>query len=275
MKSIINNVMLAGCLLFSLNSAQASQFDITLSFSGLTAEQESYFTTAANLWESIITGYGSDVTSSRITGITVFVSATAIDGVNGVLGSTGISSVWNGPGTGGYVLAQTGNIQFDTADIANMIGNSTFTTVIEHEMAHALGFGTLWEANRLYIADSGQYAGSYGLAAYQSEFSQANATYVPVELEGGSGTANGHWNETLNGSSNTGIVSTSGKDMRYELMTGWLNMPTFLSNTTIQSFRDLGYTVVVPLPGAVWLFVSSLILLSSFSCGGRLRRERS
>ncbi len=274
MKGFIKKVALAGCLMVPLNSAQASHFDITFSFSGLTSEQEDYFTAAADFWESIITGYDSKVTSNVISGITIAASASAIDGVNSTLGSAGPTSIWGGRGSGGYALAKTGTMQFDTADIANMIGNGTFTAVVEHEMAHALGFGTLWEANNLYNADSGQYTGSYGLAAYKSEFSQASAAYVPVELEGGSGTANGHWNESLNGSGNIGIVSANGKDMRYELMTGWLNSPTFLSNTTIQSFRDLGY-IVVPLPGAAWLFISSLMLLSGFDGGSRLRRERS
>jgi hypothetical protein len=154
-----------------------------------------------------------------------------------------------------------------------MINNGTFLSVIKHEMAHVLGFGTLWETDGLYVHGSGHYTGSFGLAAYRAEFGQPSASYVPVELGGGAGTADGHWNEVDNGGGNAGITDAKGRDMRYELMTGWLNTPAsslFLSNTSIQSFRDLGYTVAaVPLPGAVWLFGSALVSFMGFSAKKR------
>ena len=50
--------------------------------------------------------------------------------------------------------------------------------------------------------------------------------------------------------------------MRNELMTGWLNSPTFISDTTKMSFMDIGYEVILtPLPASVWLFASALGLL--------------
>ncbi|WP_427501233.1 leishmanolysin-related zinc metalloendopeptidase [Methylomonas sp. MED-D] len=253
----------AAGLMLAVGQADAASFQINLNFSGLTSEQESYFQDAAGFWESIITGYGSAVTDQRINGVTISASAAAIDGSGGTLGSAGPTQTWQSSryNTGGYSLTRLGDMKFDTADIANMISNGTFLSVIEHEMAHVLGFGTLWEANGLYTSGSGQYTGEYGVAAYRSEFGQAGATYVPVEQGGGSGTADGHWNEVDKGAANTGIVDTEGHDMRYELMTGWLNAPAFLSNTTIQSFRDLGYSVVapVPLPASLWMFAGALL----------------
>lgn len=267
------NTGLAGlCLFIAASSAQAATFHIDFSFAGLDSVQQSYFTQAADFWGSVITGYNGSVTDSRITGVSINASAASMDGVGGILGSAGPQTLWGGPGwhTGGYALAKTGVMQYDTADISNMIGNGTFTAVIEHEMAHVLGFGTLWEANHLYTAGSGQYAGAYGLAAWKNEFKQASAAYVPVELDGGTGTANGHWNEVANGAANVGIADSQGRDMKYELMTGWLNSPAFLSNTTVQSFRDLGYSVTaVPLPASVWLFGSALLSILGFSSGKR------
>jgi hypothetical protein len=119
-----------------------------------------------------------------------------------------------------------------------------------------IGFGTLWTLNGLYVDGSGQYTGANALATYRTEFNQPAATFVPVELGGGSGTANGHWNEVDGGGGNTGIVDSLNRDMKNELMTGWLNSPTFVSLTTINSFKDLGYVVsAVPEPGvmAMWL----------------------
>ena len=66
-------------------------------------------------------------------------------------------------------------------------------------------------------------------------------TFVPVELGGGPGTANGHWDERDGGACCTGFTNSAGQDATFELMTGWLNAPVFLSQTTIQSFVDIGY----------------------------------
>lgn len=272
-----NLVMLSSCVLLSASSAQAAVFDISLNFTdnALTTEQQGVFTVAANFWKSIITGY-SFTTPQNFhaldNGITIDISGYA-GSVGGTLASGGPTFFPALPQTGGYSVAIGGSIEIDTLDIPNLITNDTFLSVIKHEMAHVLGFGTLWTANGKYTEGSGQYTGAYGLAAYKSEFNQASATFVPVELEGGAGTANGHWNENNNGSGNTGIQTAQGQDMRFELMTGWLNTPAsslFLSNTTIQSFRDLGYTVAaVPLPASVWFFGTALFSFMGVSAKKR------
>ena len=50
--------------------------------------------------------------------------------------------------------------------------------------------------------------------------------------------------------------------MRNELMTGWLNTPTFLSDTTLGQFYDMGYTVI-PEPATVML-VASFVAAATF-----------
>lgn len=233
-------------------------FDIQLSLTGFTPTQEAIFNSAAATWESYITGYQDDLTvTDRV--LTISASATAIDGSGGVLGSAG-------PITGKYLLsgrflyASTGIMNFDSADISTLESAGSLSAVILHEMAHVIGIGSLWSSSavglsgfqELYTAGSGQYTGAAALAAWRSEFGQTAATYVPVELGGGAGTANSHWDES-DGGGNTGIVSNiTGRDFKYELMTGWLNSPAYISTVTLGSFRDLGYTVnVVPEPGTV------------------------
>ena len=39
---------------------------------------------------------------------------------------------------GGFWVAATGLMEFDTADLPNMISNGSFTTVVLHEMAHLI-----------------------------------------------------------------------------------------------------------------------------------------
>ncbi len=161
-------------------------------------------------------------------------------------------------------------MQFDSADLAALETDGGLLPVILHEMAHVMGFGTVWTYNNVYANNTGHYIGVNALATYKAEFNQPGATFVPVELGGGPGTKNSHWNELDGGACCTGIVSAQG-DMTYELMTGWLNLPDyFISDTTVESFVDIGYsTAVVPEP-------TTLLLLSIGVCGliGQAWRRR-
>ncbi|MGE4488417.1 MAG: PEP-CTERM sorting domain-containing protein [Kiritimatiellales bacterium] len=257
----------------------AGLFNITVEFSaGMDESYQSAFASAASYWGSIITGYRID--SSDLQGITISANVATNDGVGGVLGSARPTNgyFFNNALLAGdsdvsdVLYATAGSMTFDSADVDNLISSGLWEQVIRHEMAHVIGFGTLWGYsyngtvyNDFYTADSGQYTGAAALAAYQAEF-DPSATYVPVELEGGGGTANGHWNEVDGGSALTGITDAEGQDMAYELMTGWLNSPTFVSDTTIAQFYDMGYTVI-PEP--------STVIMIAIICGlaGWIRRR--
>jgi len=242
--------------------ARALPLDINVVFGGgLTASQQNVFVQAEATWEGLIAGYQPGIT---LTEIILNASGVAIDGVGGVLGSAGLNSA---AFQGGFVLATSGSMQFDTADLVSLESSGYLEHVILHEMAHILGLGTLWTWNGVYVTGSGQYTGAYGLAAYKAEFDQPGATYVPVELAGGAGTANGHWDEVYGGAGLTGITDGEGRDIRNELMTGWLNSPTFISQTTVQSFKDIGFTVT-PEPTTALLLANGLLVL------GLARRRR-
>lgn len=252
-------------------SGAINLFSITLNYSG-DSQYLPMFQEAKSIWEEIIPSYIDGQTgSTSFDGITIAASITAIDGAGGIVGSAG----WTDGDfdDSGYALATAGSMEFDSADIGSLGGN--LTTVILHEMGHVLGIGSLWGFNGLYVDGSGQYTGANGLASYRAEFNQPLATFVPVELGGGDGTMDSHWNEVDNGAGPTGFASTIyGSDMRYELMTGWLNtdQPYFISELTRGSLRDLGYNVdtlaSVPEPGAALLGVATL-----GSCLVRRRRR--
>ena len=233
----------------------ASSFIIDVNFgNGLTVSQQSLFSAAANTWMSLLPGYRAGINLSPLV---ITASGVSIDGVGGTLGSAGPDSVVS---RAGFWLAANGSMQFDTADLTQMEANGTLSSVILHEMAHVMGFGTLWDLNNVYIDGTGRYTGANALAAYRTEFNQPGATFVPVELGGGSGTANGHWDEVDNGAANTGRVSSLG-DIRFEIMTGWLNTPSYISQTTVQSFVDIGFVAAIPEPATLFSLASGALLI--------------
>lgn len=258
MKYLVSTVLAA----LSVGTTHAVSL-ISLNFSGsMSAIEQQTFMDAADFWNSAITGYDLVSDENGLPtphSLSITASVPAIDGVGGILGSAG-------PQFGAYydndpltpnptialIYAATGVMQFDSADVANMIANNTFYGVVLHEMAHVLGIGTIWLDNnnvngttyQLYNSGSGQYTGANALAGWQTEFNQPSATFVPVELGGGGGTANGHWNENDFGIGNTGFVSNiSGMDFTSELMTGWASGTFFISTVTLGGLDDLGYIV--------------------------------
>ena len=227
MKSIISAVLICLCFSFSARAALTNDFDIILDIqSGLTESQEAIFSDAEAFWETFIVSYQDGLMSP---GLVISASGTDIDGPSGILGQAGPTTVADGPN--GFTYALSGIMEFDTADLTAMENAGTLFDVILHEMAHVIGFGTLWGPlyNDLLNAE-GDYIGSAALAAYRFEMGDDTLDSIPVEQGGGAGTAGGHWDETDGGGDT-------------ELMSGWLDAPATLSLTTVLSFADLGYVV--------------------------------
>ena len=213
------------------DDAPPSNFDIVVVFGGgLTAGQMSAFTAAETRLERIITGDVPDVTVpgiGLIDDIQINASGVAIDGPGGILGQAGPNALR--PGTN---LPITGDMQFDTADLAALEASGELTLVILHEMLHVLGVGTIWNlTGNLTGAGSAdpQFTGAMATAEYNTIFG-INATSVPVENQGGPGTADGHFRESV---------------FDNELMTGFLNSGRSNphSRITIGSLADIGYQV--------------------------------
>ncbi len=203
----------------------SSNFNIDVVFlGGLTASQQAIFDLAAARWEQIITGDLPAVGS--IDDVQISAEGLAIDGVGGILGQAGPTGL-----RAGSFLPYSGFMQFDTADLASLESAGDLQAVILHEMAHVLGFGTIWTDLGLLSGGGGadpQYTGTNAVAQYDTIFS-TTATSVPVENTGGPGTADAHWRETV---------------FKNELMTGFLSGTTQpISAVTVGQFQDLGYTV--------------------------------
>ncbi len=296
MKSIFCTAILAIFALAMPANAQVTPFNIELNYTGA-AQFQSAFDAAEATWESVITGWIDGTNIVNVNGgntfynigdnmSSLFIDANvgAIDGAGGILGSAGPNQFVN---DGFRWLASHGAMNFDSADIQNLANNGSLEDVILHEMGHVLGIGTLWTTNNLYNSGTGQYTGANALAQYQTEFNNS-ATFVPVELGGGGGTANGHWDEGYVISAGDTVLDQNGltvidpnnvnfgRSRTAALMTGVLDSgaDTFISATTLGSFQDLGYSVDFSITQAV-PEPSSAFAIVLLGIAGLSRRRRS
>ena len=145
-------------------------------------------------------------------------------------------------------------------------GKSSLYHVLLHEIGHILGIGTLWwdgDENRTgspltSYDDNGTtkyyYTGTNALREYKSYFAYYNGSYndsfvgIPIEDDGGSGTAEGHAEEgvSLVSADNRYINGIFHPGLGTELMTGWLDEAPAsapLSKITLGFLEDMGYTV--------------------------------
>ncbi len=219
----------------TINPPSTSAFNIQFQFSGVSASQISAFEQAAQKWQSVIVGdvpsavyFPAGATSSIVVDdVLIDVGAFSIDGAGNTRGGSAPDSF-----RAGSSLPYHGLIVFDTADLPSLQTDGTLLSAAVHEIAHVLGFGTIWSDLGLLMgagtADPG-FVGSQAVAAYNSIFG-TSASSVPVENSGGDGTADSHWRESV---------------LASELMTGFLGPGTInpLSRITVASMADIGYTV--------------------------------
>jgi len=157
------------------------------------------------------------------------------------------------PYSGDIVLNKSiWNSRLDEVDEDN---NQRVYYTLLHEIGHVLGIGPLWILYGILLYDEKSeeffYGGEKGNVEYKKLFPDLNLSYMPVENNGGAGTAIVHPEE--------GYEEGVSKNNRYyngifhpgldtELMTGWAErgkevqkLP--LSRVTIGMIEDLGYIV--------------------------------
>jgi len=237
----------AGC-----DNGAATGFAITLCYrTTMTASQRQAFVNAAARWGAIITADIPDVTApdgfvnacggsvqtfrGTIDDLLIFATVEPIDGPSNIVGSAGPCFAR----TSGS-LPLLGAMRFDVADLQALETRGLLNSVILHEMGHVLGIGTLWDRKGLLQLPSSAsaqldtyFSGPNGIAGFDAigGSSYTGGNKVPVENTGGSGTINGHWRESV---------------LQNELMTGTINnggAGNPLSQLTVRSLQDLGYTV--------------------------------
>jgi hypothetical protein len=201
-------------------------YNITIEFVGSwTQAYYDIFVSSANRLTSLIVGDLPNVSVRSKGGVRtvddILITAELgpIDGLYGVLGQAGPTSVRTTSS-----LPATATMKFDIADVNDM-GLDAFADVVLHEMAHSLGFGSIWD--RLGLVTNGLYTGANAVEEYLAMGGTGNG--IPVEQDGGSGTAGSHWDEETFGN---------------ELFTGYINEgENYFTAMSAASFADLGYVI--------------------------------
>ena len=240
-------------LAVSLATTTARAEIIDLDFTGLdpaqvTPETIAAFRGAEAFWDNRILGYSDTIPgdirnqlNGRLT-ISVFNQ----DFGGGILAAAGVFAEVNSVLGGRNRAVATDSVMFFDPDTIAGFNQDDLQDVIIHEMGHALGIGTLWEANNLLqpIPPRGgiiQYRGINARREFAREagFDRPQVGFVPIELEGGAGTALSHWDN------DNFFFNSINQDNRIELMTGFFvpNTERFISETTFASLVDLGYVV--------------------------------
>lgn len=168
-------------------------------------------------------GFGSILNGTSADDIIVLVNITSIDGPGNTLGQAGPCVIR------GNNIPFGGVLTLDADDLGLMT-TSEITDLMVHEIGHVLGFGSLWE--RLGLVTSSTTDPRYTGASAVAQWNALGGTgSVPVENQGGEGTAGSHWRETV---------------FDEELMTGFAEQTGIfqpLSRVSIAAMADLGYAV--------------------------------
>ena len=225
---------------------------VHVSSSLLTDSQRRAFERAEQFWETAIRGnldwstvrkpsLEDCLAKNDITGeipgdrvvddLLIYVQIREIDGPAGVFGGAGPCQI-----RADNSLPVVGVMFFDRGDLDGLETNGHLEGTILHEMAHVIGFGTLWNHLGLlrnpaswFGGQDTHFTGEATLRAFREVGggSYTGGGHVPVQHQGGEGVWNGHWREFVFGS---------------ELMTPFpdrgLNP---LSVVSLASMVDIGY----------------------------------
>ena len=123
-----------------------AQAGLVINYTG-PAQYQAAFDNAEAIWESLLPGYQNGIVTARTSGSSLNVGDTLsdllisaviepIDGPGLVLGSAGPDELIRDQL--GFILATDGSMRFDVADVADLVTNGVFESVILHEMAGSI-----------------------------------------------------------------------------------------------------------------------------------------
>jgi hypothetical protein len=216
-------------------AAAPSGYTIEVVFlGGLTPKQKAAFKLAAKRWTSVIVGDLPDVLvgGETINNLRITAQGTDIDGPGNILGQAGPDTLRPANAGDAAFLPATGTMEFDTADLAGMQADGTLNDVITHEMGHVIGVGTVVWRRKGLLKGAGTtnptFVGKNAMREFAKLTGAKKPTPVPVENQGGPGTRDSHWRESV---------------FNAEMMTGIVDTKNPMSRMTVASLQDLGYKV--------------------------------
>ena len=233
-----------------------------------TNSQNNIMREAAERWEAVIgqgavdfdysgnpapagnCGPGSPIANDVVDDIRIYVTIDSIDGGGGsggnILGRaapcTWRIQLWQAPGSSRTDTIDKqvirGLIELDEFDVGRMENQGVLQSVVTHELAHVLGFGTIWPTHGRLVnpsvpnspnADT-HFDGPLTIAAFDAA---GGAGYgggkVPVENSGVRGSADAHWRQSV---------------FEDEMMTPFLSGSTQpMSAITLESLYEIGYEI--------------------------------
>ena len=243
------------------NNPADTSFDIGLIYSSTTkptTSQQSTIRAAADKWEDVITrglparfvarpnmclDSDSFEFGTFVDDLHIDIRVKAIDGAGGIWASAGTCTLRTDEAS---KLPYTSKITFDSADIGRL-SSANLRILVLHEIAHALGFGTLgkWDSRLVNSAvayrkenptsttlPDTHFPGTAAVSAFNAIASSYTGGKVPVENDTqsyGDGSLDGHWRESVFGTEVMDTVVSSGSER--------------LSRVTIAAIADLGYSV--------------------------------
>ena len=242
-------LLMAVMLSLLVTPSAKSEDIINVDTSGVASQYRFAFQQAEAFWDKTITGYSRKLprfVRRQLGDINIVATTPFIDGAGGILGSAAPTRTVDFAGYGGkrgksraISISQEGIMNFDIADMDDLYQSGDLVDVVMHEMAHALGYGSLWAQNELLgtVDEVTQYRhDGYALERYRGESGNSNASFVPLEQDGGGGTALSHLDDD-DPFFNPG-------NGRSELMLGFLQPGTqFVSETSKGIFADLWFVV--------------------------------
>ncbi len=268
-------------------------YDIELQFVGTVSDSlRTVARSARDRWTRVITGDLEDVAfadsidldqcfrattdagkrGANIDDLLLMVRSDSIDGEGGALARAGpcfIRTSDTDPGRPPLPLA--GGMVVDTADVGGSGG--ALEEIVIHEIAHVLGFGGLWnvqggdntgpyQLREGSDTDDPFFTGPFAIDRFLAiGGSGYDGEPVPVANQGGDGTRNAHWRESVFGT---------------ELMTGFINpsVDNPLSVVSIASLADQYYAVDTGAADSFQLSTTSSLVLGASGTAIELGDDR-